>query len=313
MNKNPIFFAYVFAVLNATIIGFSFLFTKLAVSTAGPVDTLACRFVFAFLFYSGFLAVRGRMVPWNTRRVIRLLPLIGLYPIAFFTFQAYGLLYASSAEGGIITATTPVFTALLAAAFIKESVNFKQMISIAVSVAGVLYIALHKSGAGENVAGQSAHFLGLSLLVLSCVATAGYTVVNRVMVRSFSASEISFYMMFLGAAFFFPLALGIHFYRGTPLAFFSPFRKMEFLFATLYLGLFASLLTSLLASEVLKRIASARLAVFMNLSTVIAIVAGYVFLREEVHAYHIFGTGLILLGVLGTNFFADKEKRARDT
>ncbi|NLJ99166.1 MAG: hypothetical protein GX320_07885 [Tissierellia bacterium] len=50
------------------------------------------------------------------------------------------------------------------------------------------------------------------------------------------------------------------------------------------------------------------MSVFSNLGTVISIIAGAVFLKEEIFYYHIIGSILIIGGVIGANFL-DKDPR----
>ena len=52
------------------------------------------------------------------------------------------------------------------------------------------------------------------------------------------------------------------------------------------------------------------MSVFVNLSTVISIEAGVVFLNESVFYYHIIGSFLIIIGVIGVNFL-DEERSSR--
>lgn len=305
-NARSITLAYLCAVLNACIIGFSYSSTKYAVEGLGSFDTLAWRFGIAFLVYSIFLSILGKIPKITFRAIVRLAPLALFYPLGFFTFQSCGLLYISSIEAGIMSACAPVLTALLAAFFIREKTGFKQYIAIAVSVFGVIYISLHKTDTGMDLF-EKHHLLGLFLILLSCFATAGYTIINRVLIRSFEASEISFILMLVGAVVFIPIAFGYHCIEGTQAEFFRPVFEPEFLLPIAYLSLFASLLTSYLASVVLKQLPSSRLSVFLNLSTVVSIFAGYFFLHEEIRYYHVLGTTLILLGVFGTNFFASER------
>ncbi len=41
-------------------------------------------------------------------------------------------------------------------------------------------------------------------------------------------------------------------------------------------------------------------SIYANLSTVVAVIAGYIFLNEALHWYHIVGGLMIILGVYGT-------------
>lgn len=296
-------FAYFYAVVNATIIGFSFLFVKITVSTASPIDTLAFRFLVAAaacFVYGRFMKIPLR---FSMDRLRRLLPLALFYPIGFFTFQAYGLLYTTSGEAGILTAAAPMITAVCAAFFIAEHITPFQALSILLSVSGVVLIAVVK---GSTL--DPDNIIGILLILFSCFASAGYTITNRVLIRSFSAMEITVFLMLIGALFFSGISLGTHLVSGTLPNVLLPFGNPLFFPAILFLGLLSSLLTTILTSLILKRLRSAQLAVFLNLSTVISIVAGYLVLHEPVRPYHLLGAALIILGVLGTNLFARREE-----
>ena len=69
------------------------------------------------------------------------------------------------------------------------------------------------------------------------------------------------------------------------------------------------MLTTIFASLILKRLRATQLMVFLNLSTIISMIAGHMFMNEPIHLYHVMAAALIILGVLGTNFFAAKETK----
>ena len=95
-HQSPISFpiAYGLAVVNALIIGLSFSFVKIAVTLAGPVDTLAFRFVIAWVICFLFARIKGVRFDW--KNAIRLLPMALCYPLGFFLFQGCGMIYAGS-------------------------------------------------------------------------------------------------------------------------------------------------------------------------------------------------------------------------
>ena len=140
--------AYAAATLYAFITGLSFLFTKIALFHAEPLDILAHRFTAAFV--SILIPVLFKMVKlnYNMEKVKRILLLAILYPIMFFGFQTFGLQYASSSEAGILLASSPVFTLILATYLLNEKTNLFK-ISIIISVVGVIYITLMKSSSFE--------------------------------------------------------------------------------------------------------------------------------------------------------------------
>lgn len=309
MNRQIPWLAYFLAVVNATIIGLSFMFTKIAVTECAPFDTLAFRFLIGFVVFFIYAKIARIPLDFRGKPWIRLLPIVFFYPIGFFTFQAFGMVHIPSSEAGILTASAPILTAVLAAVLIKERTNLLQFLSIGVSILGVLFIALMKGNdvdpeQVETTRTVSTHALGIILILLSCLSSAGYTICNRVLVRSFSAGEITFVLMSAGVVFFSGMALAEHLWTGAPITtMLAPLGNVKFVFAILYLGIFASLLTTILASLILKRISSSQLVIFFNLSTVVAIIAGKIFLDEPIHLYHLIGTAIIIAGVVGTNYF----------
>ena len=294
--------AYFLVVVNAVIIGLSFLFIKVAVTHASPIDTLAFRFIVALVFCIAYMKLAKIPLRIDFKRLLPLLLMAMFYPLGFFTFQAYGILHISSAEAGILTATAPIITAICAALFIGEKNSPMQFVSILVSVSGVMLISGMK-GVGFDASGMA----GIVLILLSCFMSAGYTITNRVLIRSFTAMEITLVLMLVGALFFAVLSLATHTVNGTLPTIFEPCRKPQFLVAILFLGIFSSMLTTIFASLILKRLRATQLIVFLNLSTIISMIAGYVFMAEAIHLYHVAAAALIILGVLGTNFFAAKK------
>lgn len=289
--------AYFFALLHTLITGLSFLFTKTALKYAGPIDVLAFRFTASIIAMILPIVLKRIHIDLTGKNLLQVCSLALLYPIAFFFFQTLGLVYATSSEGGILQAVTPIFTMILAAVFLKEKTTNYQKISILLSVAGVVYIFIMK-GAGLDLT----EVLGIILLLLSAIASAGYHVLTRITVRQFSITEVSFVMTLLGFVFFNTVAIISHFLNGSANQFLAPLQNLEFVISILYLGILSSLVTSLLNNYILKKIEAAKVSVFGNLRTIVTIIAGVYILKEQLFLYHIIGSLMIILGVFGTNY-----------
>ncbi|KGE19384.1 DMT family transporter [Paenibacillus wynnii] len=294
--------AYLSALLNAVIIGFSFLFAKMALDYADPMDTLTYRFALSFAVMS-IPVMFGRVtLNYRGKPLSKLLLLALMYPLGFFTLQTFGLQQATSSEGGILYATTPILTMVLASVFLKESTTVLQKLSIFLSVFGVVFIFMMK-GTGIDWT----NIQGISLLFLSCLAFAGYGVMARSLLRTFSPAEISYLMLGIGFVTFLVISLTDHVTTGTLDQFITPLTSSTFIVSTLYLGVISSLLTSLLANYALSKIEASNMSVFSNLSTIVSITAGSLFLREEITIYSIIGSVLIIAGVVGTVFWGQKK------
>lgn len=294
------------ALLNALIIGLSFLFVKMALTAASPFDTVAHRFTVAFVTASIPLVFGWIRLSIKPREMLAILPLALLYPVLFFGLQTFGLVYTTSSEAGIITATVPIFTMIMAAFFLKETSTWLQKLSTLLSVAGVVFIFAMK-GAGAWT-GDS---VGSVLILLSALSMAGYGVLAKKMTKAFHYIDVTYMVSVIGFVSFNVLALIQHGSEGALSAFFEPFTQPTFVIAILYLGILSSLVTSFMTNFALSKMEASKLSVFSNLSTIVTIAAGAFFLQEQIAYYHLLGALMIILGVIGTNFLGKKQRAAQ--
>ena len=295
LKKNLVYVAAIFYVL---ITGHSFLFTKIALRTGDPVDILAHRFVAAFIGVIIAVLFGWFKVNFNKEQVLKIIPLALLYPLTFFGLQTAGLQYATSSEAGIISASAPIFTLIMASFFLKEKSNTLQQLSIVISVSGVVYVAIMK--------GASLDFnnlLGIMLLTLSSLTIAGYNVLARRLTKSFTNIELSSVMITISFVCYNAAAIVKHLLNENIKDYFAPYSSASFVFSILYLGILSSLVSSLLTNYMLSKIEASRAGVFTNLGTVVTIIAGVLILKEKIYYYHIIGSILIVGGVIGANYF----------
>lgn len=287
--------AYVLAVTNAVIVGLSFLFVKITLRHAGPLDTLAWRFVAACAAMVVPVALGWIKLDLRNKPLWKPLLLAIVYPLSFFTLQTFGLERAASAEGGILFAFAPVLTTLLASIFLRERTTTWQKVSIVVSVAGVLYILVAQGGgmAGANVA-------GIVLLLLSVASISAYSVLARWLLREYRPLEVTFLMLVVGCVAFVAISAAGHVAAGTMQQWLAPLRSSEFVGAVLYLGVLSSAVTALSSNYALSKLEASKMSVFSHLSTVVAIAAGVLLLGEQLAGYHFVGSALIIGGVIGT-------------
>lgn len=296
-------FAYIALLVYSIIIGLSFLFVKLALTIADPLDILAHRFTVSMAAATlpvlfGWIKLQLRLRDWVT-----LLPLAVFYPAMFFAFQAYGLNYTTSAEAGIIHATVPVFTMLAAVYFLKERTTPLQKLSTLLSVTGVIFIFVMK---GTSI--DLTNVKGTLLILLSAIALAGYSVLARRLTQTMRVMDMTYMMTAIGSVVFNLMSVGRHLAEGTIALFFQPFMSPVFLLSILYLGVLSSLVSSLLSNYALSKLEASKVSVFNHLCTLVSIIGGFVFLREQLAYYHLIGTAVIIMGVLGTNTGARGKK-----
>ncbi|NFA59732.1 DMT family transporter [Clostridium sporogenes] len=288
---------YISAILYALIIGFSFLFSKISLAFADPLDILAHRFTVSFIF--AFISV---LLGWikldiTKKDFISILPLSLFYPVMFFGFQIFGLVYISSSEAGIIQATIPIFTMIFSVIFLKENPKLLQKLSIFLSVAGVIYIFFMK---GVNL--RSNIFIGIVLILLSALSSAGNNILAKKLSINYKPISLTYMVICIGFIFFNVMSIINHSLNGTLNLYFKPFANPLFIISIFYLGILSSLVTSFLLNYSLSKIEASKMSVFNNLSTLITIMAGVIFLGEKLQYFHIIGSFMIILGIIGTNF-----------
>ncbi|WP_284646230.1 DMT family transporter [Paenibacillus silviterrae] len=305
MNPSGLKLAYLCTIMNAIIMGFSFLFTKIALDFAEPMDTLTFRFAASFAVMSIPVLLGRVRLNYRGKKLRKVLLLTTLYPLGFFTLQSYGLKHATSSEGGILFAFSPVLTVLLAFLFLKETTTLLQKLSIGLSVSGVLFIFIMK---GSRI--DWSNMTGIVLLFISCLVVAGYNVLARRLLQSFSPAEMTYVMLGIAFLSFLAVSLAGHAATETLDQLFSPLASGTFIAAILYLGILSTLVTALSSNYALTKIEASRVSVFSNLSTIVSIAAGAFLLGEEVRLYHIAGSALIIAGVMGANLFGKKKGAA---
>lgn len=294
--------AYIGLALGTLIIGLSFVFVKIALRSANTTDLLAHRFTAGAV---GMLAVYvfGKMkFPRFTFRQI--FPLLGLslpYPLLFFALQTEGLKFTTASEAGILFAIMPVLTVISASFFLKEKSNFVQIISIFISIAGIVFIIL-KGGLdiGTN------NLKGNLLILLSIVSIVFYYTLGRKINKNYKTLDITFFMTLTAFAVFNIVAIFDHLKTGTLNHFFEPLSESSFLWSILCLGVLSSFLTSLFSNYALAVIPASQVAIFNNLSPIITLFGGVILLSERLYPFQIIGGLLVLVGVIGTLVFRKK-------
>ncbi|WP_370621985.1 DMT family transporter [Bacillus sp. JCM 19034] len=267
--------AYIAATLFAIIIGLSFLFVKVALQYASPLDALAHRFTIAFLAIVVVLSFKKKSMKLSSKDVSSISLLATFYPVLFFGFQVFGLVYTSSSGAGIIQATVPIFTLVLSSAILKEKSSAIQKVAISVSVIGVIYMM-----SMNGIDGNGMMFIGLLFILLSTISQSFYQVVARSKTKDYSLITIIYILTFIGFLIFNGLSLTSHIINGSIREYLAPFGELTYVLAIIYLGILSTLVTSYLSTYSLSILPAFQISVFGNLTTVITILAGVIILDE---------------------------------
>ena len=146
--------------------------------------------------------------------------------------------------------------------------------------------------------------LGLLFLGLAVISASLFHVLARKATQVISPTSVTFVMVVFSGIVFSGIGLFESATKGY--AYFAPFAETGFLIAILFLSVFTVNIALFLMTYTVRHISASQNAMFANLVTVISIIAGAVFLKEQILLYQIIGSVMIIAGVWGANYFANK-------
>lgn len=282
--------------------GCSFMATTVAIETSDSAlfGLLAARFLFAFLAM-GALALAGVVkVDYRGKPLAKLLGISLLYPGLYFFSEAMSLTQVSSAIVGVVIGIAPITTALLSILLYHTRHTPRQLLFMVLSIAGVVVI---NSG---DVTGEGLSLLAVVFLALALVSFSAYSIGIHSAGRQFTAGEITLFMLFAGAVQFNLLDAAA---RG-PFAYVADFADLRFLGAVLFLGVAVSGASSLALNYGLCKLPPVTVSVLNNVTSLVAVLCGLLFLREPLDLLSLTGCALILAGCTGYSLFSKDTGRA---
>lgn len=282
----------------AVIWGFSFLFTKETLNYTFPLQLLGFRFGAAALLLTVLKLTGVIRINLKGKPTSSLLLLSLFQPGLYFMGETWGVKWTSASEAGMVIALVPIAIATMAAYFLKEKLNSKQILSIAASVLGVLVIV---SAQGKLQFGE--HLWGILALLVAVLAAGAYTILARHSSTKFTPWEITFVMMWAGTVIFNGLGIGQSVFEGSFTAYLKPLQVPSVLWAIFYLSALSSVLAFFLSNYMFATLPVSQTAPILNLITVVSVFSGVVFRGETFGWLHALGITLIILGVWGTNVF----------
>ncbi|MEH2560270.1 drug/metabolite transporter (DMT)-like permease [Bradyrhizobium algeriense] len=130
---------------------FAFVAGKIGVTDCPPLILLAARFSLAGVLILGITVLRGEAWSSLTWRDAAIFAILGVANNALYLGLGYtGLQTVSAGLGGLIVSANPVFTAVLAAAFLGEALTWRKVMGLLLGIAGVGFIVWHRMSVGSD-------------------------------------------------------------------------------------------------------------------------------------------------------------------
>lgn len=300
MTKNKSRLAILAAIGVYTIWGFSFMASKVAQEVTTPFVLLAYRFVIAVLLLALPMLTGKRKIRLRGKNIKPLLLLGLMEPCIYFIGEQYGIRYTNSAFSGVMIAVIPIVTLILAAVFLKDKPTRAQWLFSLLSIAGIIAISLSENSGG------SINLLGVLCLLIAVLTGSAYGVISRGISDEFSVYERTFVMQLMAAVFYTTLALIEN--AGDLGAIIRPLSSPDFILAALYVAVGASVLGYTFFNYAVSNAPMPKVIIFCNLTTVISVLAGVVFLGDPFSPVSIIAMIAVLVGIWGVQKF-DKESK----
>jgi drug/metabolite transporter (DMT)-like permease len=252
-----------------------------------PLEISLLRFITAGVLFTVYVRWREGSLYVAPRHLWPLLA-AGLIGITLNQiFFVYALKNTTSSEVSLIMATTPSVATLLAWLLGQEKIRLNYWISLPIAVAGVSLIILTAPGAtlGGGIFGDI-------LAVFTASTWAAYTVMLRPLLKHYSPSLISAYVLMMGALALLPFGAGqvdFSHYGAIPL---------HIWLVLIYTMLGSVVITNILWFTGVKELGAPRTAFYTYLQPFLGVIAAFVILGEAIVPLQIGGGVLIVISMV---------------
>lgn len=275
----------------------SFIALKSAIGPIGPMSVVFGRMVISSLCFVYF--IKGFLKLKFTKKDIKYILLMTAFePCLYFIFEAKALQLTTASQAGMITSMMPLMTAIGAGIILKEVITKRLLIGSFIAVLGAVWLSL----GAQSSEHASNPLLGNTLEFFAMVCGTGYAIAIRHLTKRFSALFLTAIQGFVGALFFFPLAIWEYHTISMNIT-------TEALLWVVYLGVVVTIGGYGMFNFALSRIEASRASVFINLIPVFTVVLAYFFLGEILQFNDIVASLIILTGVAISQIPARKKEK----
>jgi drug/metabolite transporter (DMT)-like permease len=229
----------------------------------------------------GGLAKLPRPVPWKTL-ILMAISGVSLY---YFLFNG-ALFYTTASQVALIQSSFPAIVAIMAVLWLREKLSRRRIVGIVLAIAGVVLIVARS----EADASARDPVLGNLLAFASVLAWSVYTMLAKRLAKA-DAIAVTAVVAVLGTIMLVPAAL----IEKGDISLSSI--SVDGWLRIIYLGALASAAAYLLYNRALRDIDASLAGTFVNLSTVLGVIAGVIFLDESITPLAILGGAMVLGGV----------------
>ncbi|MCW3088616.1 MAG: family transporter [Sediminibacterium sp.] len=293
MDKKITFAGFMISLVGAILFSTKAIFVKLAFQSThvDAITLLSLRMLFSlpfYLFAAWLVSGKENQRPLSARDwlLIIAMGILGYYLSSLFDF--IGLQYVSAGLERLILFLYPTFAVLINTFYFKTKLNRIQVIAL-----GLTYLGIGIAYFGELQLDTSnpKFFFGSFMIFLCAITYSFYLVGTGRMVQRVGVTRYTAYAMLTATAGIFINFLFTHDIRTIPFS-------NTLTGYGIALAVIATVLPSFMMSNGMKRIGSNNVSIITSIGPVSTIIQAHFFLGEKIIAAQVFGTALVIVGVI---------------
>ncbi|MDZ4765557.1 MAG: DMT family transporter [Chloroflexota bacterium] len=262
--------------------GASYLFIRIAAPVLRPFPLVFIRLALGGGALFVYALITHRTIPWraNWKKYAIIGALNCALPFALISTAALNL---TASFSSMLNATTPLFTAVVAALWLKDALTLNKIIGLALGLTGVAIIV-----GWQPTPLDSAGIFAAILLLIAALSYATGTVYGRSALTGSDSYGNAVGQLLLGGVWIFPFAV-TNPPQMTP--------TVSALAAVLMLGLLSTSVAYLIYFRLLASVGATATASVTFLVPFFSSLWGMLILGEEIYLNEIIGFGIILVGL----------------
>ena len=286
-----------YASLSAILGGSTFVFTRYVVDSIDP-------FTLSFLRYglTGLILFLITISAFIKKKFDKtdLLPMsfLGLSMITLFpNFMALGLEYTTAARAGLLYATMPLCTIIIAYFFKIEKITINKSLAVLIAIAGVTFCMSEKVDSNFNQTLKGDFLMMTGVLAASC-----FTVFSGKYLKKYGNIPVMIYVIFIGTLMNFSLSISFgSIYK-------SFYQINEFELAALGMLIIpGGVLMMYCWGKALQIISPTQAAISLGFNPLSAILLGSIILNEQITFRLIVGFISIIIAIILVNWKVKKK------
>lgn len=291
MRKSIHVTAGIYAAVSISFWGISFVSTKAVLVQLEPFTLLVLRFGIAslFLFLLLFLFRQPLKIKMDYLPEVFILAVLGIF--VHQIIQAAALKSIQASEAGWIISFSPIFTAVLASLFLKETFTLFKAAGMSIAVLGVLLITSYGQGGSLTFHAN----MGYALMILSTLNWAVYSILIKKLKIPYPALTITFYTSLIGFLMTIPF-----FMRNNGWVQLTVLTQENWTHL-LFLGIFVSAVAYWFWGKALEVMEAAKVSSFLYFEPLATVIAAVILLNEPFLLMSVAGGLLIIAGVMIVN------------